>query len=106
MPDSRHPGRAALRHVGRVLEQKPKKDDHELSVLTRCLAAFREELIARNKSETPSHEARECLMHLNAIVSVVMGMHFPLGPPPWDELDKAKGWLATLVERVEGLTPA
>ena len=101
-----HPGREALKHVMRVLEQKPAKDDHELSALTQCLAKFRAELIERNRSEAPSHEARECLMHLNAVVTVVMGMHFPLGQPPWDEFAKAEGWLETLVERVEGLQPA
>lgn len=102
MPEP-HPGRKALQHLARVLEQKPTKDDHELSLLTQCLAPFREELIARNRSDAPSHEARECLMHLNAIVSVVMAMHFPIGQPPWEEFAKAQGWLSRLVERVEGL---
>lgn len=100
MPE--HPGRAALRHVARILEQKPTKDDIALSSLTQCLAAFREELIVQTRSEAPSHETRECLMHLNAIVSVVMGMHFPLGQPPWEEFEKTRGWLETLVGRVEG----
>ena len=105
MPEP-HPGRKALGHVARILEQKPRKDDHELSFLTQCLAEFREELIERNRSQAPSHEARGCLMHLNAVVSVVMGMHFPLGQPPWEEFAKAQGWLETLVKRVEGLQPA
>lgn len=100
------PGRKALAHVARVLEQKPKKDDHELSYLSQCLSEFREELIERKKSEASTHEGRECLMHLNAVISVVMGMHFPLGHPPWDEFEKTKGWLETLVERVEGLEAA
>ena len=103
MPEP-HPGRRSLQHLARILEQKPTKDDHELSALTRCLAPFREELIAMNRREAPSQEARECLMHLNAIVSVVMAMHFPIGQPPWEELAKAQAWLETLVARVEGLT--
>ena len=57
----------------------------------------------RAREGTPSSETRECLMHLNAIVGVVMGMHFPLGQPPWMEFAKARGWLETVVERVEGL---
>lgn len=105
MPEP-HPGRKSLQHVRRVLEQKPIKDDYELSQLTQCLAPFREELIERSKGQPPSHEARVCLMHLNAIVSVVMAMHFPIGQPPWEEFEKAKRWLETLVERVEGLQPA
>lgn len=105
MPEP-HPGQKALQHLARVLEQKPTKDDHELSLLTQCLAPFREELIERNRREAASHDARECLMHLNAIVSVVMAMHFPVGQPPWGEFEKAQGWLETLVQRVEGLAPA
>lgn len=101
-----HPGRRSLQHFARILEQKPTKDDHELSALTRCLAPFREELIEKNRGEAPSPEARECLMHLNAIVSVVMAMHFPIGQPPWEEFAKAQAWLETLVQRVEGLQPA
>lgn len=106
MLEADHPGRKALVHVRRILEQKPTKDDHELSFLTRCLAAFREEMIERNRATPPSAEANECLMHLNAIVSVVMGMHFPLGQPPWEEFEKADAWLETLVERVEGFEAA
>ena len=98
-----HPGRKALQHFERVLEQQPKKDDHELSVLTRCLGALREELIALNRSASASAETRECLAHMNAVVTVAMGMHFPLGPPPWGEFEKAKHWLQSVVERVEGL---
>ena len=105
MPEP-HPGRKSLQHLARVLEQKSRKDDHELSALTLCLAAFREELIQQNRGEAPSHEKRECLMHLNAIVSVVMGMHFPIGNPPWAEFEKTERWLEDLVTRVEGLQPA
>lgn len=104
MPEP-HPGRRSIQHLARVLEQKPSKDDHELSSLTLCLTDFREELIQRNQGEAPSHEERECLMHLNAIVSVVMGMHFPIGNPPWEEFEKTQGWLTDLVARVEGLQP-
>ncbi len=102
MPEP-HPGRKSLRHLARVLEQKPSKDDHELSSLTQCLAEFREDLIRRNMVEAPSHGKRECLMHLNAIVSVVMGMHFPIGNPPWEEFEKTQDWLKDLVASVEGL---
>ena len=102
MPEP-HPGRKALQHVARVLEQKPKKDDHELSRLTQCLAPFRAELIERSKGNPATHESRECLSHLNAVVGVVLAMHFPIGQPPWEEFEKAQGWLETLVERVEGL---
>lgn len=101
-----HPGRKSLQHLARVLEQKPNKDDHELSSLTQSLAQFRENLIEINTRGVPSRDKRECLMHLNAIVSVVMGMHFPLGNPPWEEFEKTQDWLKALVTRVEGMVPA
>ena len=32
-----------------------------------------------------------------AVISVVLGVHFPLGDIPWDELEKGRAWLADLV---------
>ena len=96
-----HPGRQALQHFSRILEQKPTKDDHELSRATLCLSKFRKELIDIQAGAVASQQDRERLSHLNAIISVVMGMHFPLGAPPWDELAKADAWLKDLVEEIE-----
>lgn len=95
------PGRKAIMHLDRVLEQRPKKDDHELSFATQCLAAFREDLVKAAHCDEAKPQDRECLSRLNAIISVVMGMHFPLGNAPWDEFEKALGWLKDLVDEVE-----
>ena len=100
MPEP-HPGRDALCFVSRVIEQQPKKDDHALSFATRSLAAFREELILSQRCETATDADRERLARLNAIIAVVMGMHFPLGHPPWEEFKKARGWLEALVDEIE-----
>ena len=100
MPDM-HPGHKALKHLDRVLEQRPKKDDHELSFATQCLAQFREELIAAHGAANAAPRDRENLVCLNGIISVVMGMHFPLGNAPWDEFEKALGWLKELVGKLE-----
>ena len=100
MADPR-PGQQALAHIDRVLHQRPKKDDHELTNATRCLAEFREELIRARGVEGASGDHHERLARLNAIISVVMGMHFPIGNAPWGELEKAYGWLRDLVEECE-----
>ena len=96
-----HPGREALAHTGRVLEQRPHKDDHELTSATQYLAKFREELIAARRSPGVTPKSRDYLSRLNAIISVVMAMHFPIGNPPWDEFEKVQVWLHDLVEKIE-----
>ena len=101
MPDL-HPGRQTIAHCRRVLEQRPKKDDHELSYATQELAAFRDELIQAQRSERAQACDTERLSRLNAIISVVMAMHFPLGNPPWGEFEKALTWLEALVSEIEG----
>ena len=100
MPDTQ-PGHKAVMHLARVLEQRPHKDDHELSFATQCLADYREQLIEKHHVGATSAD-RENLFCLNGIISVVMGMHFPLGNAPWDEFEKTICWLRELVERTEG----
>lgn len=100
MPE-RHPGRVALVHIAKVLEQRPHKDDEELSLATQCLARFRGELIAHWRAEEASADTRRRLTHLNAVVAMVMGMHFPLGDAPWGEFEKAEAWLKELVAELE-----
>ncbi len=96
------PGRESLKHAQRILEQKPHKDDHALSHLTRCLGEFRERLIQADRRG--SHpEDRQRLSHLNAIISIVMAMHFPIGQAPWTEYEKACNWLEEIVRATEGL---
>ncbi len=88
-------------HIARVLEQRPFKDDHEISRATRCLAAFREALIHVQRTHESTGADRERLARLNAIVSVVMAMHFPVGDAPWGEFEKARTWLEGLVAETE-----
>ena len=96
-----HPGHKALKHFARILEQKPHKDDYELSRVAICLSAFREELIEVQRASAVTADDRVRLSHLNAIISVVMGMHFPLSSPPWEEFGKAQAWLLELVAEIE-----
>ena len=96
-----HPGRKALAHTKRVLEQRPHKDDDELTYATQCLARFREELIGVQRHAGAEAKDGDRLSRLNAIISVVMAMHFPLGNPPWTEFEKTQVWLQDLVEEIE-----
>jgi hypothetical protein len=90
-------GRKALETLDKVLAQRPEKDDHALSDATAQLCLFRDALI--EAAGPGGAEARERLSHANAILSVVAAMHFPLGKPPWEELEKARGWLADLLAK-------
>ena len=94
-------GAAALEHFARVLAQRPFKDDQELSHATRCLAALRHNLIHIQGNDHATEADRERLGRLNAVISVVMGMHFPSGNAPWGEFEKARVWLRDLVAETE-----
>ncbi len=90
-------GQEALGYLDAVLAREPKADSTLFSYCTQCLSAFRDRLIADQRASGASDTARTRLMHVNAIISVVMAGHFPLGPIPWDELHKARDWLAAAV---------
>ena len=91
-------GMAALAAVDKVLVEKPHKDDETLSHAMEQLCMFRDELIARRDTAGGAPDEAKRLSHLNAVISVVAGTHFPLGETPWDELEKARGWLAALLQ--------
>ena len=91
-------GHRALAALAPVLARKPERDDHTLSEAAAELTTFRDAIIAeQRRGGIRSAEERRHLAHLNAVLSVVLGVHFPLGETPWDELQKARGWLADLV---------
>jgi hypothetical protein len=91
-------GRRALSALDKVLSHKPDKDDDTLSEATAELTQFRDAIIAeQRRGGIQSAGERQHLAHLNSVLSVVLGVHFPLGETPWDELQKARGWLADLV---------
>lgn len=92
------PGRAALDALDKALSEKPHRDEHALTHATVCLTAFRDALIGEHRGALPSAADRQRLAHLNSVLSVVLSGHFPLGATPWGELEKARGWLAELVQ--------
>ena len=84
------PGAAALAGLDRVLAGRPKADGQVLSEVAQSLSVYRNQLAASAD--------RHRLDHVNAVMSIVLAAHFPLGPVPWDEVDKARAWLAEVVE--------
>lgn len=97
-PQALEAGREALAKVDRALAERPHKDDYVLSDASEALCTLREGLIAEAAGETaPEGPAHVRLETLNAILGVVLGVHFPIGPTPWDDLEAARGWLAELV---------
>ena len=95
------PGHRALQHIDTVLAERPKKNDHELSHATMCLAEFRDRLVAEWRASGITAQQRKQLAHVNSVMTVVLGIHFPLGDIPWPELEKARDWLAEVVEADE-----
>jgi hypothetical protein len=89
-------GRDALRAFDEVLLKRPKKDDRGLTEATGLLCLYRGRLIEASRSGRP--QDRERLSHLNAILSVVTCVRFPLDDAPWEELTKARGWLSELLD--------
>ncbi|MDJ0391254.1 hypothetical protein QMO56_24380 [Roseomonas sp. E05] len=83
----------ALEAMDRLLAKRPQKEGHAFSEATRCLCALRDELIRRQSEAGASSGERERLERLNAVISVLVGGHFPLGSIPWDEIEKARAWI-------------
>ena len=80
-------GAEALACLDKILAQEPEPEPSLFSHATQHLSAFRDSLIADKAPRTR-------LEHVNAVISVVMAGHFPLGKVPWPELHKARDWLA------------
>lgn len=99
IPGWRACGGEALRLVDEILAARPKTDGHKLTEATQRLCLYRDGLIER--AGPGGADERRDLEHLNAVLSIVAGVHFPLGGVPWNELEGARGWLAELVERLE-----
>jgi hypothetical protein len=89
---------AALAELDKVLDAKPHVDGHTLSVATQQLSALRDKMATQQRNIGPTPDSRRRLEHINAVISVVLAVHFPSGSVPWPELQKARNWLADLVQ--------
>jgi hypothetical protein len=94
-PDVEGGGRA-LALIDQVLEKRPDKDDAALAACARELCVYRDALIVRQRAAPAEADARQRLSHVNAILAVVLAVHFPIDAVPWDELQQARSWLAEL----------
>ena len=90
------PAREALRELDKALADKPHTAGHTFSAATQHLCLLRDHLSAASR-QGGDGAARQQLAHVNAVISVVLAGHFPLGAVPWDELEKAREWLADIV---------
>ena len=95
-------GRASLDALDKVIADKPRKVGHDFSATTRHLCAFRDTLIeqVRAAGDEETHQVRERLARVNAVISTVLAGHFPLGPIPWAEIEKAREQLREAVDAV------
>ncbi len=98
MPPSE--GQASLEALDKVIADKPHKVGHDFSAAAKHLCAYRDELIQRYRAagDEETHQVRERLGRVNAVISTVLAGHFPLGPIPWPEIEKAREQLREVVE--------
>jgi hypothetical protein len=94
---SEDPGPCALAALDRALAARPEIDGHAFSAATEALARLRERLIGELRSAPDPDAARRRLERVNAVISLVLAGHFPLGGVPWEEIGRARAWLAELV---------
>ncbi len=81
----------AVAAIDRAIAAAPERDGASFSQAVQEVSAVRDEVATHGRA-TP--EARRRLDTLNAVLSMILAGHFPLGAPPWDEVRKARGWLA------------
>jgi hypothetical protein len=96
--DSAGTARTALGELDKALAAKPRVDGHTLSAAAHNLSLLRDGIAVRQRELGPTPDSRRRLEHVNAVISVVLGVHFPLGDVPWDELGKARDWVAKLAD--------
>lgn len=88
---------ASLNLLDKLLGERPDRVSHDFSEATRWLTAYRDELISQWR-RTAAEADRQRLAKVNAVLSVVVGGHYPLGEVPWDSIEKARAQLASVAE--------
>ncbi len=93
MPDDQ--AREALASLDKAIAHKPRKDDADFAAALEHLCKLRDLLLAEVRQGKEASRVR--LGQVNALVSVVLAGHFPLGSVPWAEVERARGLLAGMV---------
>lgn len=91
----------ASAEIDRALAAQPKIHGDALTAATTALCGYRERLLQARRAD-PAAASRDRIATLNAVIAMVMATHYPIGGIPWDELTKARGWLAGLIAAPEG----
>lgn len=89
-------GTRALGWIDKLLAERPKKESHDFSEATRCLTAYRDELVEDWRASRSATD-RQRMGKVNAVLSVIVGGHYPRGDIPWQEIEQARGELKGLV---------
>jgi hypothetical protein len=92
-----HEADAALAALDKVLAEKPDKIGYDFSVTMKHLSAFHAGVAARARTATAEADQAR-LRRLNGVISAIYAGHFPLGPVPWEAVQKAREALAALVQ--------
>lgn len=87
-------GEKALEALDRALAQKPTRDGTAFSETTEHLCRMRDLMISRRRDGSGDQGKLE---RLNAVISSALAGHFPLGPTPWPEVDKAREELRSIL---------
>ena len=92
-------GRSAvesLRLLDKLLAERPEPVGQDFTAATRWIAVYRDELIASWR-RTGDALDRQRLGQVNAVLSAVVGGHYPLTATPWEAIRKARDQLALVI---------
>jgi formate dehydrogenase major subunit len=85
-----------LARLDKLLADRPHRVGHDFSEATRCLTALREQIIGHLRAGNAPPGTAERLARLNAVLSVLVGTHYPVGAPKWPHLARARDSFAAL----------
>jgi HPt (histidine-containing phosphotransfer) domain-containing protein len=83
----------ALKQIDAALEKPPAELKAEVDVVERTVAALRDELISQLR-ESQDTDTREELDRVNAALSLIVGLEYPVGGIQRDMLKQARAALS------------
>lgn len=98
-------GEAALRAIDKLLQDQPRKVGEDFSEAIRLVTEVRNELIDRHRRAEPDEAGRRRLARLNAVLTVLIAGHYPLGKVPWTHIQNARHSFAAVLAEGDGTRP-